>query len=122
MGPSAASGGEAGLMKPIEFLVLAVLKGGSLHGYGIVQQLAKRTDGRVQVRPGNLYRVLDRLLERGLLEVAERRAAKELKDERRTYYRITPAGKRAVAAEAEMLSDIAADVLGRPTKKVVKPA
>ncbi len=122
MGHGAASESEAGLMKPIEFLVLAVLKSGSRHGYGIVQELGERTEGRVRVRPGNLYRVLDRLLERGLLEVAERRPAKELKDERRTYYRITAAGKRALAAEAELLSDIVADVLGRPTKKVVKPA
>ncbi len=122
MGHGAASESEAGLMKPIEFLVLAVLKSGSRHGYGIVQELGERTEGRVRVRPGNLYRVLDRLLERGLLEVAERRPAKELNDERRTYYRITAAGKRALAAEAELLSDIVSDVLGRPTKKVVKPA
>ena len=97
MGHGAASESEAGLMKPIEFLVLAVLKSGSRHGYGIVQELGERTEGRVRVRPGNLYRVLDRLLERGLLEIAERRPAKELNDERRTYYRITAAGKRALA-------------------------
>jgi DNA-binding PadR family transcriptional regulator len=92
--------------------VLAVLRSGPLHGYGIVQEIASRTDGLVGLRPGNLYRVLDRMLDAGLLEVAERRPARELDDERRTYYRITALGRRVVIAEAELLAPIVADVIG----------
>ncbi len=55
-------------LKPVEFLVLAVLFDESRHGYGIVQQIAERTDGRVQLRPGDLYRVIYLLAKRGLLE------------------------------------------------------
>jgi DNA-binding PadR family transcriptional regulator len=93
-------------LKPLEFLVLASLLPGPLHGYRIATDVNDRTSGRVKLRPGNLYRVLDRMLERGLIDVAERRKG----DERRTYYRITPAGKRAAAAEAEMLASVAAEV------------
>jgi DNA-binding PadR family transcriptional regulator len=99
-------------LRPAEFLVLAVLRDGPRHGYGIVQEIAARTEGLVGLRPGNLYRVLDRMLDAGLLEVAERRPARELDDERRTYYRITALGRRVVIAEAELLAPIVAEVIG----------
>ena len=95
-------------LRRIEFLVLVVLNNDESHGYGIVQQIEERTHGRVQVAPGNLYRVLDRMLERGLLVEAERRAADTASDERRRYYSITNAGRRVLAAEASLLRDIAA--------------
>lgn len=103
-------------LKHPEFWVLAALRAAPLHGYGIVQAVAQQTADKVKLRPGNLYRVLDRMLERGLLEVAERRPARELDDERRTYYRITPQGRRALAAEAELLAVVVADVIASPGK------
>lgn len=93
-------------MRPIEFLVLAVLAEGELHGYGIVQQIEERTGGRVRPKPGNLYRVLDRLLERGLLVEAEERAAEDLDDQRRRYYGITDAGRKALDEEATLLGKV----------------
>lgn len=98
-------------MKPVEFLVLAVLQDEPLHGYGIVKQIDARTDGRVVPRPGDLYRVLYRLTERGLLAVADRHAASDLNDQRRTYYSITARGRDALTAEAEFLAGIAAQVI-----------
>ena len=47
-------------LKPVEFLVLSILQNGPLHGYGIVQEMNARTDGRVSPRPGDLYRILYR--------------------------------------------------------------
>jgi DNA-binding PadR family transcriptional regulator len=105
-------------LRPVEFFVLAVLKDGPRHGYGIVQEVGRRTADRIRIRPGNLYRVLDRMLERGLLEVAERRVVRGLDEERRTYYRITPLGRRVVAAEAEMLGEFVADVTGKAFRQV----
>ena len=98
-------------LRPGEFFVLAVLRSGALHGYGIVQEVAERTQGRIRLRPGNLYRVLDRMMERGLVEVAERRASRERDDERRTYYRCTGLGRRVAEAEAQVLSGLVSDVL-----------
>jgi DNA-binding PadR family transcriptional regulator len=93
-------------LKPAELFVLAVLRGGPLHGYGIVQEVAARSAGRIQIRPGNLYRVLDRMLERGLIEVL-----KASGDDRRTDYRITPLGRKTAQAEAKLLSLVIGDLL-----------
>lgn len=93
-------------MRPIEFLVLATLAEGELHGYGIVQRIEARTGGRVRPKPGNLYRVLDRLLERGLLVEVDGRSADELDDERRRYYGITDAGRTALREEASLLGTV----------------
>ena len=103
-------------LRPGEFFVLAVLRSGALHGYGIVQEVAERTQGRIRLRPGNLYRVLDRMMERGLVEVAERRASREREDERRTYYRCTALGRRVAEAEAQVLSGLVSDVLALGVK------
>jgi DNA-binding PadR family transcriptional regulator len=93
-------------LKPAELFVLAVLRGGPLHGYGIVQEVAARSAGRIQIRPGNLYRVLDRMLDRGLIEVL-----KASGDDRRTDYRITPLGRKTAQAEAKLLSIVIGDLL-----------
>jgi len=95
-------------LKPAELFVLAVLRGGPLHGYGIVQEVAARSQGRIRIRPGNLYRVLDRMLERGLIEVAGNRGSG---DDRRTDYRITPLGRRTAVAEAKLLAGVIVDLL-----------
>lgn len=97
---------EAHPMRPIEFLVLAVLAEGERHGYGIVQRIEERTAGRVAPKPGNLYRVLDRLMERGLLTDAAERAADDLEDQRRRYYAITGAGRAALAEETSLLGAV----------------
>lgn len=93
-------------MRPIEFLVLAVLSEQTRHGYGIVQEINRRTRGRVEVKPGNLYRVIDRLMQRGLVDEDERRPAKDLDNQRRRYYTITESGGRALTEEARMLGAI----------------
>jgi DNA-binding PadR family transcriptional regulator len=99
-------------LKPVEFLVLVVLADQPLHGYGIVQEIDARTGGRVRLRPGDVYRVIYRLGERGLLQESGRRAAAD-DDERRTYYRITAEGRRVATAEAKMLTDVAAALVSR---------
>lgn len=98
-------------LKPVEFLALAVLLDEPLHGYGIVQQIEARTGGRVQLRPGDVYRVIYRLEERGLLR-KDGRAGDDGDDDRRTYYGITAAGRDLVRDEAKMLAEVSAAVVG----------
>jgi DNA-binding PadR family transcriptional regulator len=95
-------------LKPAELFVLAVLRAGPLHGYGLVQEVAARSRGRIQIRPGNLYRVLDRMLDRGLIELYQRASAA---DERRTYYRITQLGRRVAQEEARLLAGVLEELL-----------
>lgn len=93
-------------LKRVEFLVLLVLADGESHGYRIVQEIARRTDDRVRVLPGNLYAILRRLAKEGLLTEAPARPAPELTDQRRRYYRITDLGKRVLSAEAELMRSL----------------
>ena len=90
-------------LKSVDFLVLLMLGRGDRHGYGIMQDIAEHTEGHIELEAGSLYRTIRRLQDDGLLEESARRPAADLDDERRRYYRLTPFGKRVVAAEAARL-------------------
>ena len=83
------------------FLILAALAGEPMHGYGVIQEVAELSDGRVSLRPGTLYGALDRLTEQELV-TADR---EEIVDGRlRRYYRLTDTGAEVLAAEAQRLT------------------
>ncbi len=90
-------------LKPVDFHVLMVLLDGKRHGYGIVQDISDRTDGRIKLVPGNFYAMLNRLIDVGLIAEAANPAARESDGIRRRYYRITATGRRVAAAEARRL-------------------
>jgi DNA-binding PadR family transcriptional regulator len=82
------------------FLILTALAAGAQHGYGIMSDVGKISDGRVKLRAGTLYAALDRLDAENLIE-ADR---EEIVDGRlRRYYRLTGAGAQRLAAEVERL-------------------
>lgn len=83
------------------FLVLASLADEPRHGYGVMLDVKELSAGEVVLRPGTLYGVLDRLGEEGLVELdREEVEASRL----RRYYRLTGAGREALAAEAGRLA------------------
>ncbi|HEU5380790.1 MAG TPA: PadR family transcriptional regulator [Ktedonobacteraceae bacterium] len=86
------------------FHILLALVEGERHGYGIMQEAARVSSGKVNLGPGTLYRSLRRLLSDGLIEESDERPAPELDDERRHYYRLTPLGLRVAKAEAQRLA------------------
>lgn len=73
------------------------------HGYGIMQEVLERTEGKVRLWPATLYGTLKRLIDDDLIEESEERPAPELDDARRRYYRLTKLGRRVLAAESERL-------------------
>jgi DNA-binding PadR family transcriptional regulator len=80
------------------FFVLTALVGAPRHGYGIVGAVAELSDGRVNLKVGTLYGVLDRLVGDGLAELDR----EEVEQGRlRRYYRLTNSGGAALAAEVE---------------------
>jgi PadR family transcriptional regulator, regulatory protein PadR len=80
------------------FLVLTALAGGPRHGYGIVGEVAELSRGRLRLKIGTLYGVLDRLVGDGLVELDH----EEVRQGRlRRYYRLTERGGQRLAAEAE---------------------
>lgn len=99
------------VLKTIELLVLAVLADAPQHGYALAQEIERRTDRRTTIRPGDLYRVLYRMCRAGLIERAGAPAAAR-HETRRTYYRITPLGRRTAREEAACLQEICARLLG----------
>lgn len=91
-------------LTPAAFHILLALVDGEKHGYGIMVETARRSEGRMNLGPGTLYRSLRRLASDGLIEESEERPVTDLDDERRHYYRITPFGLRIAGAEAERLA------------------
>lgn len=92
-------GVEAPLREPT-FLILTALAGKSMHGYGLIAEVARLSDGRISLRPGTLYGALDRLVDGGLVAVDH----EEIVDGRlRRYYRLTEPGRELLAAEVERM-------------------
>ncbi|WP_305788301.1 PadR family transcriptional regulator [Symbioplanes lichenis] len=82
------------------FLILTALAAGPLHGYGLIAEVDRLSDGRVALRPGTLYGALDRLTDDG--HVARDR--EEVVDGRlRRYFRLTAEGESALRAETERM-------------------
>jgi DNA-binding PadR family transcriptional regulator len=86
-----------------EFQVLVALADGEKHGYAIGKEVARRTDGGVQLRAATLYTVIKRLLGDALIEESAARPDPALDDERRRYYRLSERGRRVAEAEAARL-------------------
>ena len=90
------------LLSPQVFHILVALAARDQHGYGIMQDVATRTGGSVKLSPGTLYGSIKRMLEQGfIVELRDsERPDEDLDDERRRYYRLTAAGRKAAKAEA----------------------
>jgi DNA-binding PadR family transcriptional regulator len=88
------------------FHVLLSLADQEQHGYGIMQEVLARTQGKVRLWPATLYGTLKRLMDEELIEESEERPAPELDDARRKYYRLTRLGRRVLAAESARLEDL----------------
>jgi DNA-binding PadR family transcriptional regulator len=93
-------------LPPATFHILVSLADEERHGYAIIQDIESRTDGDLRLSPGTLYRSIQRMLEQGLLVESRRRPARELDDERRRYYRITPLGVATARAEMRRLTQL----------------
>jgi DNA-binding PadR family transcriptional regulator len=93
-------------LKPAAFLLLLSLADGERHGYALRQDVLRRTDGKVRLGPATLYRTLQWLVDRSLIEESDERPDPDLDDERRRYYRLTPLGRRVAAAEAARLATL----------------
>ena len=99
-------------LRPVDFHILMVLLDKKRHGYGIVQDIADRTGGKIKLVPGNFYAMLNRLIDNGLIADAAKPGT-ETDGVRRRYYRITPVGKRVAAAEARRLKELVEEAEAR---------
>lgn len=88
------------------FHILMALSDEDRHGYGIIQDVAARTNDELKLSAGTLYRSIQRMLEQGLIVETSERPVPELDDERRRYYRITSFGTAVARAEARRLMQL----------------
>lgn len=93
-------------LTPAVVQILLALLDQERHGYGIMQEIGRQTDGGMQMGPGTLYGSLKRMLAAGLIEESDERPDPALDDERRRYYRITSLGAQVVREEMIRLDQV----------------
>jgi DNA-binding PadR family transcriptional regulator len=103
-------------LAPAMLHILLALAGEDLHGYGIMQEISRQSEGKYKPGPGTLYDNLQRLLEQGLVDEVNRGDAK---DSRRRYYRLSGLGRGVLAAEIARLETVVRD--GRLRLELAKP-
>lgn len=89
-----------------ELHILLALRDSDLHGYAMMQQIERETDGRVRLGPATLYGAIKRLRTQGLIVESMRRREPQGDDERRRYYRLHALGRRVLAAELQRLANL----------------
>jgi DNA-binding PadR family transcriptional regulator len=93
-------------LSPAVFHILLALADEERHGYGIMQEVKRRTDGKVRLGAGTLYGAIKRLLEKGIIAETDERTDRELNEERRRYYRLTDFGQRVLRVEVSRLNQL----------------
>lgn len=94
---------QAPSLTPATFEILLALADQDRHGYGIMREVERRTEGVVKLGPGTLYGSIKRMLEAGIIEESGDRPDPEMDDDRRRYYRLTTQGRQVAIAEANRL-------------------
>ena len=84
--------------------ILLALASEDMHGYGIIQEIARQSQGSYRVGPGTLYDNLKKLLDQKLVVDAPRTSL--AKGEDRRIYRLTAAGKSVLSSEIDRLQSI----------------
>lgn len=103
-------------LAPATLHILLALAGEDLHGYGIMQEVLRQSDGHYKLGPGTLYDNLQRLLDQRLVEEV---AASKGETSRRRYYRLSSLGRGVLAAEIARLEGLVRD--GRTRLGSMKP-
>jgi DNA-binding PadR family transcriptional regulator len=93
-------------LTPAMFHVLIALADADRHGYAIIKEVARRTDGEFRLSAGTLYALIRRFVAEGVLDESDERPDPSLDDERRRYYRLTPFGRDLARAEASRLEGL----------------
>ena len=94
-------------MKATWYYILLSLASGDRHGLAIAREVHTISDGRVRLWPASLYGSLEDLCDKGLIEALddERRRPPD-ESERKRYFRLTRAGRSAIATETERLAGL----------------
>lgn len=92
-------------LTPAMFQILLALADGNKHGYAILKDVSRRSEGKIRLSAGTLYGNLARLESAGLIAESSKRPEFSLDDERRRYYRLTDFGREVAVAEARRMEE-----------------
>ena len=81
----------------LDSLLLAILETEPLHGYAVIEELRRRSDGTLDLPEGTVYPALYRLERARLLKSTWSAGP----GRRRRVYSVTESGRRALAAERD---------------------
>ena len=95
-------------LTPAVLHILLALSTEERHGYGIMKQVERESQGKVKMGPGTLYGSLGRMMEAGLVRESDKRVDHAMDDERRIYYALTGLGRKALAAELARYREVIA--------------
>jgi len=91
-------------LSPATFSILLTLSDEDRHGYGIMQEVARQSEGRYKLGPGTFYDNLEKLIDHGFVKEVPRKSASD--DPRRRYYRMTTFGRNLFLAEVSRLDSV----------------
>ncbi|MGO8796732.1 MAG: PadR family transcriptional regulator [Candidatus Sulfotelmatobacter sp.] len=91
-------------LSPAALHILLALASEDRHGYGIMREVARQSEGRYKLGPGTLYDNLQRLLDQDIVE--ERSPCSAGDDPRRRYYRLSRFGRALLTAEIARLESL----------------
>jgi DNA-binding PadR family transcriptional regulator len=93
-------------LSPAELHILLALAPDDLHGYGIMQEVTRQSQGKYKLGPGTLYDNLKKLMNHRLVDESPKTVSTDDSDSRRRYYRLTTVGRKVLAAEVTRLEDV----------------
>lgn len=88
-------------LSPATFYILLALADEDRHGYGIMQEVSRQSEGKYKLGPGTFYDNLEKLIDHGMVKEVPRKSAND--DPRRRYYRMTGFGRKLLLAEVSRL-------------------
>ncbi|HTZ74809.1 MAG TPA: PadR family transcriptional regulator [Candidatus Aquilonibacter sp.] len=91
-------------LSPAALHIMTAVAGEERHGYAIMQEVARQSDGRYRLGPGTLYENIEKLIGRGLIREVARSSSGD--DPRRRYYQLTTFGRRVLSAEVTRLASV----------------
>jgi DNA-binding PadR family transcriptional regulator len=97
-----------GPLTPAVLHILLALSTEERHGYGIMKQVERESQGKVKMGPGTLYGSLGRMMSAGLIRESDKKVEPAMDDERRIYYTLTGLGREALKAELDRYRDVVA--------------
>lgn len=87
-------------LSPAALHILLALAGEEMHGYGIMQEVARQSEGRYKLGPGTLYDNLQRLMDQAMVQEVS------CDDPRRRTYKLSSQGRKLLSAEISRLEGV----------------